>query len=114
MARRLTREEGLFVGGSTGLIVHVALHVARRVDDPDALGDFARRDCMVAGHHDHPNPGLPAIGNCLLHLHPRWIAEAHKTEEGELLIARELLCGDCFLGEGEHTQAIFGKRRGSV
>jgi cystathionine beta-synthase len=37
MARRLTREEGLFVGGSTGLIVHVALHVARRVDDPDAL-----------------------------------------------------------------------------
>ena len=37
MARRLTREEGLFVGGSTGLIVHVALHVARRVDDPNAL-----------------------------------------------------------------------------
>ena len=37
MARRLTREEGLFVGGSSGLIVHVALHVARRVDDPTAL-----------------------------------------------------------------------------
>src|SRR4051812_20249670 len=37
MARRLTREEGLFVGGSSGLIVHVALHVARRVDDPNAL-----------------------------------------------------------------------------
>jgi cystathionine beta-synthase len=36
MARRLTREEGLFVGGSTGLIVHVALEVARQVDDPDA------------------------------------------------------------------------------
>jgi cystathionine beta-synthase len=40
MARRLTREEGLFVGGSAGLIVHVALHVARRADDPDA--------CVVA------------------------------------------------------------------
>jgi cystathionine beta-synthase len=40
MARRLTREEGLFVGGSAGLITHVALHVARRVDDPDA--------CVVA------------------------------------------------------------------
>ena len=40
MARRLTREEGLFVGGSAGLIVHVALHVARRIDDPNA--------CMVA------------------------------------------------------------------
>ncbi len=36
MARRVTREEGLFVGGSTGLIVHVALQVAREVDDPDA------------------------------------------------------------------------------
>ncbi len=37
MARRLTREEGLFAGGSSGLIVHVALDVARRVDDPNAL-----------------------------------------------------------------------------
>ena len=36
MARRLTREEGLFVGGSAGLITHVALQVARRVDDPNA------------------------------------------------------------------------------
>ncbi len=37
MARRLTREEGLFVGGSSGLITHVALQVAREVDDPYAL-----------------------------------------------------------------------------
>ena len=37
MARRLTREEGLFVGGSTGLIAHVALNVARRLDDPAAV-----------------------------------------------------------------------------
>ena len=37
MARRLTREEGLFVGGSSGLIVHVALNVARRLDDPNAV-----------------------------------------------------------------------------
>src|SRR4051812_11500011 len=37
MARRLTREEGLFVGGSSGLIVHVALQVAKRVDDPNAV-----------------------------------------------------------------------------
>ena len=29
MARRLTREEGLFVGGSAGLITHVALEVAQ-------------------------------------------------------------------------------------
>jgi cystathionine beta-synthase len=36
MARRLTREEGLFVGGSSGLIAHVALRVAREIDDPNA------------------------------------------------------------------------------
>lgn len=40
MARRLAGEEGLFVGGSTGLIVHAALEVAREVADPDA--------CVVA------------------------------------------------------------------
>ena len=37
MARRLTREEGLFVGGSSGLITHVALAVARQIDDPKAF-----------------------------------------------------------------------------
>ncbi|HEY0023487.1 MAG TPA: pyridoxal-phosphate dependent enzyme [Longimicrobium sp.] len=37
MARRLTREEGLFVGGSTGLIAHLALELAREIDDPGAL-----------------------------------------------------------------------------
>jgi cystathionine beta-synthase len=37
MARRLTREEGLFVGGSAGMIAHAALTVARRLDDPAAL-----------------------------------------------------------------------------
>ena len=36
MARRLTREEGLFAGGSSGLITHVALNVARRVNDAKA------------------------------------------------------------------------------
>jgi cystathionine beta-synthase len=37
MARRLTREEGLFVGGSAGLIGHLALQVAREIDDPEAF-----------------------------------------------------------------------------
>jgi len=36
MARRVAREEGLFVGGSSGLNVSVAVQVAREVDDPDA------------------------------------------------------------------------------
>lgn len=37
MARRLTREEGLFVGGSSGLIVHAAVSLAHEIDDPDAF-----------------------------------------------------------------------------
>jgi cystathionine beta-synthase len=37
MARRLTREEALFSGGSSGLNVHLALEVARQVDDPEAM-----------------------------------------------------------------------------
>jgi hypothetical protein len=36
MARRLTREEGLFVGGSAGLITHAALQLRPQLDDPDA------------------------------------------------------------------------------
>ncbi|KPJ87185.1 MAG: cystathionine beta-synthase [Gemmatimonas sp. SG8_17] len=36
MARRLAREEGLFVGGSAGLNVVVALRVAQEIDDPSA------------------------------------------------------------------------------
>jgi cystathionine beta-synthase len=36
-ARRLTREEGIFIGGSGGLNVFTALEVARRLDDPGAL-----------------------------------------------------------------------------
>ena len=35
-ARRLTREEGIFTGGSGGLNVVTALDVARRLDDPEA------------------------------------------------------------------------------
>lgn len=37
MARRLTRKEGLFVGGSSGLIVHAAIALAKELDDPDAF-----------------------------------------------------------------------------
>jgi cystathionine beta-synthase len=37
MARRLTREEGLFAGGSAGLLVQGALDVAKEIDDPDAF-----------------------------------------------------------------------------
>jgi cystathionine beta-synthase len=37
MARRVAREEGLFAGGSAGLLVHTAVEVAQELDDPDAF-----------------------------------------------------------------------------
>ena len=37
MARRLAKEEGLFVGGSTGVNIVASLEIARRVNDPKAL-----------------------------------------------------------------------------
>ena len=37
MARRVTREEGILIGGSGGLAVVAAVETARAVDDPDAL-----------------------------------------------------------------------------
>jgi cystathionine beta-synthase len=37
MSRRITREEGLFVGGSSGLNTYVAVKLAQELDDPDAL-----------------------------------------------------------------------------
>jgi len=37
MARRVSREEGLFAGGSTGLLVHAAVTMAREIDDPEAF-----------------------------------------------------------------------------
>lgn len=36
MARRLAREEGILVGASAGVNVHLALELARSLDDPDA------------------------------------------------------------------------------
>ena len=36
MTRRLAREEGLFAGGSAGLVVHAALGLAQNLDDPEA------------------------------------------------------------------------------
>ena len=37
MARRMTREEGLFAGGSAGLMVHGAIELAKQIDDPEAF-----------------------------------------------------------------------------
>ncbi|HUP20946.1 MAG TPA: pyridoxal-phosphate dependent enzyme [Gemmatimonadota bacterium] len=70
MARRLTREEGLFVGGSSGTIVTVALEIAREADDPDA--------CVVAMLCDVGERYLSKFHS------DEWMRENRMLEEGEV------------------------------
>lgn len=94
MARRLTREEGLFVGGSTGLIVTTALQVAREVDDPAA--------CVVAILCDTGERYLSKVFN------DEWLRE-HQLVPAERVTARTLLAAklrgapELVTVEGTHT-----------
>jgi len=86
MARRLTREEGLFVGGSSGLIVHVALELARKLDDPKAL--------IVAI--------LPDTGE-------RYLSKLYSDEwmrENQLLDADRTPLGQVLSGKADHKNEI--------
>ena len=76
MARRITREEGLFVGGSTGMIVTAALQIAREVDDPDA--------CVVAVLCDTGERYLSKVFN------DEWLRE-NQLLESERVTAAQLL-----------------------
>ena len=75
-ARRITRNEGLFVGGSTGLNVHLALEVAREVDDPEA--------CVVTVLCDTGERYLSKLYN------EAWLQE-HQILRPERITARVLL-----------------------
>ncbi|HEY0671436.1 MAG TPA: pyridoxal-phosphate dependent enzyme [Longimicrobiales bacterium] len=74
--RRLTREEGLFVGGSAGLIVKVAHDVAHEVADPDAL-----IVCIL------PDTGERYLSKMY---NEEWLRE-NRLIEPERLTARELI-----------------------
>ncbi len=76
MARRLTREEGLFVGGSSGLITWLAVQVAQQVDDPDAL--------IVCVLPDTGERYLSKVYN------EEWLRE-NRLLEPEHLLAREMI-----------------------
>jgi cystathionine beta-synthase len=76
MARRLTREEGLFVGGSTGLTVCLALDLAREADDP--------RGCVVAILADTGERYLSKVYN------DEWLRE-HQLVQADRITARALL-----------------------
>jgi cystathionine beta-synthase len=76
MGRRLTREEGLFVGGSAGLIVHLAVRVAHEANDPDG--------CVVCILPDTGERYLSKMYN------EEWMRE-NRLLEPERLTAREMV-----------------------
>ena len=76
MARRLTREEGLFVGGSSGLITTIALRVALEVNDANAY--------VVCVLPDTGERYLSKVYN------DEWMRE-HRLLEPDRLSARDLL-----------------------
>jgi cystathionine beta-synthase len=75
-ARRVTREEGLFSGGSAGLIVALAVRVAQQLDDPDA--------CVVCVLPDTGERYLSKVYN------DEWLRE-YRLLEPERLSAAEIL-----------------------
>ncbi|MGH7471444.1 MAG: pyridoxal-phosphate dependent enzyme [Longimicrobiales bacterium] len=76
MARRLTREEGLFVGGSSGLIATIATRLAQELDDPSAF--------IVCILPDTGERYLSKVYN------EEWLRE-HRLLEPDRLTARDLL-----------------------
>jgi cystathionine beta-synthase len=76
MARRLTRQEGLFVGGSSGLIATIAVRVAQQLNDPEAY--------VVCILPDTGERYLSKVYN------DEWLRE-HRLLEPERLSARDLL-----------------------
>ena len=74
MARRLAREEGLFVGGSTGVNVCAAIEVARRVDDAAA--------CVVTVLSDTGERYLSKVFN------DEWLQENQILDEPRVKVAK--------------------------
>ncbi|HXD22979.1 MAG TPA: pyridoxal-phosphate dependent enzyme [Gemmatimonadaceae bacterium] len=85
MARRLVREEGLFAGGSSGLLAHVAMNVARRVNDPDA--------CIVTFLCDTGERYLSKLYN------DEWM------RENQMLDAEKITLGNLLDAKGERSPA---------
>jgi cystathionine beta-synthase len=94
MARRLTREEGLFVGGSAGLITHVALQVARRLDDPSA--------CVVTFLCDTGERYLSKLYN------DEWM------RENQLLEADRVTLGQLIASKGGEAPALVSTAPGAL
>jgi cystathionine beta-synthase len=94
MARRLTREEGLFVGGSAGLITHLALQVAREIDDPDA--------CVVTFLCDTGERYLSKLYN------DEWM------RENQLLEPERMSVGELLRRKADGAPALVGTAPGAL
>jgi cystathionine beta-synthase len=80
MARRVSREEGLFVGGSTGVNIVAALDVARRLDDPNG--------CVVTVLCDTGERYLSKVYN------DEWLRENQMLPDDRATVARLIAAKD--------------------
>ncbi|HSJ32617.1 MAG TPA: pyridoxal-phosphate dependent enzyme [Longimicrobiales bacterium] len=94
MGRRMTREEGLFVGGSAGLIVWLGARVAREVNDPDA--------CIVCI--------VPDTGE-------RYLSKMYSDEwmrENRLLEPERMTAGEMIVRKDGSAPALVSVERGTA
>ena len=94
MGRRMTREEGLFVGGSAGLIVWLGARVAREVNDPDA--------CIVCI--------VPDTGE-------RYLSKMYNDEwmrENRLLEPERMTAGEMIMRKDGSAPALVSVERGTA
>ena len=94
MGRRMTREEGLFVGGSAGLIVWLGARVAQEVNDPDA--------CIVCI--------VPDTGE-------RYLSKMYSDEwmrENRLLEPERMTAGEMIVRKDGSAPALVSVERGTA
>ena len=94
MGRRMTREEGLFVGGSAGLIVWLGARIAQEVDDPDA--------CIVCI--------VPDTGE-------RYLSKMYSDEwmrENRLLEPERMTAGEMIVRKDGSAPALVSVERGTA
>jgi hypothetical protein len=99
--------QGVVAGGELGPEHHRAVAQAR------LGGHSSRGGRMVAGDHDHPDPGPPAAGDCLGDLEPNWVGHPDQPQQLKALLSgrrgRGHLAAELSPSQGQHPQSVGGE-----
>ena len=99
--------KGVVAGRELGAPHHPAVAQAR------LGGHGSRGGRMVAGDHDHPDPGPPAAGDCLGDLEPNWVGHPDQPLQLKALLSgrrgRGHLAVELSPGQGQHPESVGGE-----